>query len=741
MATWKDITTYKKADIIRIVNDDFKTSEESRLSKNKENLNHLKTFNCIDLEQRLGSVPFASSDENLGDIRTYLDSSKPVRNKYFPPEARAVVLTAVDRMMGALFPNNDSFLKVYKRHNGDEKAAMYWEPLLHEIYRQMEYIEEARMGLTAAMLFDCTYMQVGWTVEPGAVPRFHPKGLDLKEAERRIAAGKKLEQEDEVWWEIEQDAISLPSAKFINTFNIRPDPSSIHGSIEKSGALFFGITAKVPKSVIYNMAANNQLSECSVTNPKRGASSLLVGGKKIADEEPCGGDNGDITVDFEKVMRTDLKIKNDEDIKAEGSPNHFRVSYYYQPFGEVMLLNGKDLAHKKTNSGWNLIKLTAYENQGTYSGYSLMRDQMHSQFDITTMCRARRNRQDINSYPRAKVDVDQFNNWEEAMAAINADPDLPLLYHGNRAVRTGQEPVSYLVNNLPPEDTLQEQQNEQQFAREVAGVTDTAMGGGPSTVRPATELHLQDVGMNRRESERMRKFSDALIIKPSYMILKECQTNMTQPMAIELIGEDGIHYHEVSREMIAFRKIPIIRITGPDYESKRAESRDKMLETVKIFGMSPIFSQFLRTKEVMKAVYDYMDQAGHRFVQLDMTDDYSPSPEQELKLLAIGYAPAITGKMGSEASKRRVVLANFTESDEFDKLRPERRAAIRGRADNYLAIENQQGMGGLFPGDALNNAGTGANQAGNEGPNAGNQGVVNPMEAVVAGGTAPTQGR
>ncbi|MBU0959761.1 MAG: hypothetical protein KKB31_07480 [Nanoarchaeota archaeon] len=691
MAIWRDILKEKDdKKVVDTINEDFRESQDARNSKNQEFLNHLKVFHLVGLEDDLSTVPFASSDDGRESLRNMMYSEgEPIRNTFYPPWARAMILTAWAKITTALIPNRDKFVGVEPVDLGDRETADNWQSVAHELYRQISYADEVSLAVITALLADACVMFTGWKVRPAAIPIIHSKSDPQTEVEEFLRTGE-FPKQNKFEFQIKADGISLPDYRVINPFNMRPDPNMSHGQFDDANALYFGVTAKVPKNVIYRMVENKQFSECEITSGGK----LKIGKIVVEDDEAC--DANEITNDHEAVLKSDLNAPNAEENLESGSENHFRVDYYYQQFNVVIVINKKYLAHKRQTIGWPFIKVVTYENLGMFSGSPLMRDLMHIQFDITSMIRQRRNRQDNAAYPRPMIDADQFSSLEEAEDALNGDPDTPIIYHGMRAM--GKiEPIKYLINNTPQDDTAIETQTEMRWGEMVAGFTDNSTGADRPGNRSATEAKLMDMGMTTRLQKVVGDMSAGLIEKATYNLYNLTLMHLQGPIAVAIAGADGLKYRELGKEAFMFAKPPKIRALGPTSVSEQAADLDKFMEGLKIVTQLPQFAQRLKVVPIMRELFTKLGvDTPEALLTLEDGGEWQPSPGQEIMLMAMGAQAPITMPMAATANERLMAIQQFIQTPRFSKLEDAVKGQIMQRARDYFQIK-QQSMGGGKP--------------------------------------------
>lgn len=698
MATWKHIIDLETDEIIKHVKDDFAASEEHRRPINARNLMRLKTFYALDLSEPIEDPPISTDNNPMyAMLGSYAEKMKT--NAFYPPFARGMVLAYKAQLKAALFSSNEEWLQVIAKEQMDESAAEAFGQLANFLYREIDYLSEADLAIIQALVMDVSVIYTGWVVEPDTVPVIKSNNVNIPRPNGEPVSTNIPEEKKIVQFEYRAQAKSMPDIWTVNTFNWRYDPSAVHGSLNRSNPLFVGVTQKMNKAEFYRRAESGMFSEIEY-DAKKKKDKLKVKGVEdpIPEDEPCGGQDGDDTEDYDNILYSQMGL-NEDDTKDKDI-NHVRLDMYWQKFAHVIVLNGKYLIHKEKKPGWSFHLLRSYQLMGRLSGRPLMDDLIQIQHDITGMTRSRRNRQDDDVYGKKMVDMSYFKSYDAAYAAV-AGSDQIVLFDGSD-IDSKYPPVSFLEHTQPFHDTLEEEKFEMYLAEWVTGLSQNRVGvdrqGGRRT---ATEAMERAQGSETRSDEMVKTFRKALVQGVTYDLWMLLQMYSTQEWRFRVAGTPGgFKYVKYTTEDFLFNTPPEIRVISQSQIDEMMTDAQIFMNALSWIMSNPIMAQYVKLSPALFRLSRKMGiENPEEWLNTDKPVDFIVPPEFEIKGLIHGIDVPISQL--SDPKEHYEAINEFVASSEFDDLDDNAQQRITRRGDEYKQIIEQGGQQGAAGGTPL----------------------------------------
>lgn len=693
MPTYKSLSKYDTDDLVKIVNEDMKASEDARIIPNEQNLKYLKTFHCVEWDKPLNQLVIPGSETSSGQdqvlfLNNVAGQAATVSNSYYAPFSRTMILTLWALISGSLFPNEREFIKMLAQTKDDEDPAAAWHDAAHYLYREIGYFDTVDQFIIQALIADAAIMYTGWKTRPAAVPLITSVDRGLLDKPEAILRGIRPSRK-QVKFRIIPDAISLPDYRVINIFNFRPDPNSMDGPLGENGGLFNGVTAKVLKSKIHAMAENGEISRPEVLLTKAGK--LRAG----FEEEVCGGDDGDMDIDYERIIRDDIKGMTDKFMPdADSNKNYYRVHWYFTEFEQLTVLNHKYLINYSKIPFNPFIKGTSYpEPVGSFSSTPAIRDTIHTQYDINTMIRSRRNRQDRDNNPRTIIDKSQFTSAVETQLAIANDPEVPVLFDGSANPLAKGDPIRFLVNPTVMDDTRQEIQDHIAFAEKALGISPEGTGGYTPGRRTATESNFRNMGMDNRMRINTRRFGRFLIVQATENLYKLSQIYLNRPLMFRIVGKNGVDYREYTTEDFIFKTSPDIQPAGPEVGDLLQQNRDLYVQALGMVMGNPQFAQYINIIPSLKELYRVLGvRHPDELLNIEMPSGHNIPVAAEIQLLKSGIEYPIGQAYNLEEHYRG--LMKYINSPDFKALPRDTKLLFDAKAREYYSLLQQKRAGG-----------------------------------------------
>lgn len=643
----KRIIDYDDEDIIAIVMDDLRASEDDRAIKNEQNFQAWRMFHCRDImtsDQLRGT----KDDVVGGRFQSFNLDSIPF-NKAYIPFVRSVVLTSIAKQARGLWPDFNDFYRMDPDDESDVDAAKIAFAMSKYFVRASRYKQEAMLSLVQCHLFDFSILYTGWMSKMKMVPALRPSEIEIKDFEtgEYIKTGK-LDYDD-AQVVLEEHPWDGWDVAALNTMNVRYDPMATHEGFGE----FVGLTALTSKRL------------CSEYVDTQGWSKAAV--DSIYEDEPANhGDHEDGTKDFTARLKEDEKLSGQTD-DGYIQRRYVRTETMWYPYSggvcKVVILNGKRVALKEETWRIPLHKQVFIQNPGMFSGTSLVEPLMPIQVDMNQCLRLLRTQQDRAINPDSVVDPTFFASVEEAQiqpwgtgATIYAtrnpqgrDPQLArrFIYHPSN---TSPD----MWNSIE----IQKASGEQVSA---TSQQDQGISGGGAT---ATEIARSAAGSDNRSAFIEVFLEDSMVIQPISDLYLLMQANVREPRAIQIKGEAGMKWKRVKPEEMVMTASPVIVPLGMSSMSSRQIGAQAVRDITLAFLSNPMTAQFLKTVPSMREVYRLADVNPDTFVNdEDLSDNVSIPAEYIGPLLAGGHSVPINP--WDDHAKILAALGEYAMSKEF----------------------------------------------------------------------------
>jgi hypothetical protein len=675
----KDIMKMSDDQVIDLVTAQFKDSADDRREKNWQNYLYDKTFRGVDLDKPLSP---SLGDNNLGLGLELLGGREGeeslVRSQIYLPYARSIILTAKNMLAQAIFPNNTDFFQVYPQDRNEIRGAEAFKSFAHYDMRRGNYQDEAELAIERALVHDFQLFMVDWETDYMWAPvisnrmnrAVRPDGTTVAIGS---AIGKKIEYQ---WVAGTRSGTSFAAP---STYNVRHDIMAIHGPISPATCEWVGLEYKMSWRRLMDMAKAGELKI-----------------SKVREAEKEGGDSETIEVDFDAMVREDLKLQAERKGKAydptrpgSDDDSHALVWDRWDWTSRLTIINKKWVVRKQRSVGIPFVKLVCYPVHGQFGGIPMIADLVHIQIDINTMLRLRRDAQNNAVNKTMIVDESAFRSSED-IDKIRLNP-LESIRVTPAPGRTVNDAVGWVQPPNPGFETINEQNNELQFAERISRISDTATGLVSNTGRrTATEHELAAQGTARATGFNARTLERAIVSGVVQLMLVQYNLRLTDEMKFRVVGPKGMEWRRVHPSDFYFGMLPEIVPTGLSGEQARALELDLFLRGVKMCSEVPPWAQMTDWPALLREMWVKLRVPDvDRMIRGDGLYGADLPQEMENILMRSGHYVAPLPTQPHETHIE--VLRRFATSGEFRAL-PEQAQALFARHAKEHELLMQQAM-------------------------------------------------
>lgn len=609
----------------RIINDDFKASEDDRRQKNECNWQINRLYHTRDLLTS-EALRIPRENNNLGARTGYSDIDGEIPSNAYIPWLRGVALTALAMTANAVWPDYNKFFRFKPNHRNDERPTEAAYEVLMWFLRQSGYHREALLTILQAIKYDFGILYTGWRRDFGWVPT----RVKNPEVIRDYLTGQYVPtgnfEEEYQSYEYKLGAVDVPDIYSVSTYNFRYDPQADHRGFD--GCWWAGMTYPLSKMRMWEIAESGLWDKDEIA--------------KISDDEPINDDDHDDEADgYAEKLKKDEKLAGSESDEYY-QKNFVRVKQYHMKNAVVWQLNGKIIPRKPLKTiGWPFRKVVWVPNEGMFSGTSLCEPLAPVQVDINQMLRLMRTQQDRAVNPDLLVDATMFDSLAEVKAIpfgtgtnvyITKNPQ-------NKPVSAAVGHVIYPSNTAP--DMANATAVQVNAAEQQAGISQNAQTGQAQYVS-ATQSMQVAAAVNSRSALTQKEIENELVGGFIDRLLKLIHLNVRKPLIIRIKGAQGNEFRNIVPADLIFERSPDVVPLGMSSLMAKQSGFQVLRDAVVMFSSNPMFSQFLRVVPAMQELLRMLDVDPDQFINDENLAAFAKMPQgHENILMAAGIVVPI----------------------------------------------------------------------------------------------------